>query len=152
MSVIRPLNLPKASLKIERNGRLLLVWCVVRRKKLVLTPEEWVRQHLIHYLISTVEIPIERIVSEYSISVNGLSRRCDIVVIDKNGNPKMIVECKAPQIKINENTVLQIAQYNRKLAVDYLMLSNGLEHWIFKIDARQERLTTLNELRAEWFD
>lgn len=134
MSVIQPLNLPKAPLKLEKKQGELYVWCVVRKKSLLLTPEEWVRQHVIHYLISSVHIPLERIASEYSIQVNGLLRRCDIVVVDQDGKPKMIVECKATTIPVNETVLFQIAQYNRELQVDYLLLSNGIDHFLTKIN------------------
>ena len=105
-----------------------------------------------HYLISTVQIPIERIVSEYSIEVNGLTRRCDIVVLDKNGKSKLIVECKATSIPINNEVLYQIAQYNRKLQVDYLVLSNGITHLITKVNFETGQLDTLDELKKEWLD
>jgi len=152
MGVIEQLNLPKASLNIEQtdDGKLF-VWCIIRRKKLILTPEEWVRQHLIHYLIFTVGIPKERIVSEYYITINGLNRRCDLVVVDRFGRAKLIVECKATHITINEKALFQIAHYNRELQVDYLMLSNGIVHQIINIDRSTDSFTVLQELRAEWF-
>lgn len=152
MSVIQPLNLPKAPLKLEKKQGELYVWCAVRKKSLLLTPEEWVRQHLLHYLISSIQIPIERITSEYSIQVNGLSRRCDIVVIDRNGKPKMIVECKATSIPVNETVLLQIAQYNRELQVDFLMLSNGIDHFLTKINRETGELERLEVLEGKWLE
>lgn len=152
MSIIQPLNLPKAPLKLEKRKGDLYVWCTVRKKTLLLTPEEWVRQHLIHYLISTVQIPIERIASEYSIQVNGLSRRCDIVVVDRNGKPKMIVECKATSVPVNEQVLFQIAHYNRELQVDYLMLSNGIDHFLSKINRETGGLEKLEMLKPDWLE
>lgn len=152
MDVIQPLNLPKAPLKLEKKQGELYVWCIARKKSLLLTPEEWVRQHLIHYLVSNIQIPIERIVSEYSIQVNGLSRRCDIVVIDRNGKPKLIVECKATSIPVNANVLFQIAQYNRELQVDYLLLSNGVEHFLSKINPETGVLEEQEQLQASWFE
>lgn len=152
MSVIQPLNLPKAALNLEKINDQIFVWCIVRKKRLLLTPEEWVRQHFMHYLISTVQIPIERIVSEYGIEVNGLTRRCDIVVLDKNGKSKLIVECKATSIPINKEVLYQIAQYNRKLQVNYLVLSNGITHLITKVNFETGQLETLDELKKEWLD
>lgn len=152
MSVIQPLNLPKVALNLEKRNDQIFVWCIVRKKRLLLTPEEWVRQHFIHYLISTVQIPVERIVSEYSIEVNGLTRRCDIVVLDKNGKSKLIVECKATSIPIDKEVLYQIAQYNRKLQVDYLVLSNGITHLITKVNLETGQLDTLDELKKEWLD
>lgn len=152
MSVIQPLNLPKAPLKLEKKRGELYVWCAIRKKTLLLTPEEWVRQHLLHYLISSIQIPIERIASEYSIHVNGLLRRCDIVVIDRNGKPKMIVECKATSIPVNESVLFQIAQYNRELQVDFLMLSNGIDHLLTKINRETGELEQLEVLEKEFFE
>lgn len=152
MSVIQPLNLPKAPLKLEKRQGELYVWCVVRKKSLLLTPEEWVRQHFIHYLISTIQIPVERIASEYSIQVNGLSRRCDVVVVNKNGSPKLIIECKAVSVPVNEQVLFQIAQYNRVLQVDYLLLTNGVDHFLSKINPKTGELETQEVLKKEWFD
>jgi hypothetical protein len=152
VSVIQPLNLPKASLKLEKKQNELYVWCVVRKKKLLLTPEEWVRQHLIHLLINEWGIPIERIVSEYGITVNGLSRRCDVVAFNQYGIPKLIVECKATTVPINHDVLFQIAQYNRELKVDYLMLSNGLIHHLVKINHETGELDPKNALTKEMLD
>lgn len=152
MNVIQPLNLPKAPLKLEKRKGDVYVFCAVRKKSLLLTPEEWVRQHLIHYLISTVQIPIERIASEFSIRVNGLTRRCDLVVVDRNGKPKMIVECKATSVQVNDQVLFQIAQYNRELQVDYLMLSNGNDHFVSKINQETGELEKKEELKAEWLE
>lgn len=152
MNVIQPLNLPKAPLKLEKRQGELYVWCVVRKKSLLLTPEEWVRQHLIHYLIATIRIPVERIASEFSIRVNGLSRRCDIVVVDKNGKPAMIVECKAVSVLVNKQVLFQIAQYNRELQVDYLLLTNGMDHFLSKINTETGELELQETLEKEWLD
>lgn len=150
MRVIQPLNLPKAPLKLTKSNDSIYVWCEIRGKKLLLTPEEWVRQHVIHYLMSTVGIPRERIASEMAIQVNGLTRRCDIVVVDRTGKPKMIVECKATAIPVNEKVLFQIAQYNRELQVDYLMLTNGNDHFLAKIDTINGELVFLENLDKEW--
>ncbi|MCO5259961.1 MAG: type I restriction enzyme HsdR N-terminal domain-containing protein [Crocinitomicaceae bacterium] len=152
MSVIQALNLPLAQLKLKKRNSELYVWCIIRKKQLLLTPEEWVRQHFIHFLTATIQIPIERIASEYGITVNNLTRRCDLVVFNKEGNPKMIVECKATSVAINQEVFYQIAQYNRQLQVNYLVLTNGLEHFFAKIDADSNQLTPLTELKKEWFD
>lgn len=150
MQVIQPLNLPKAPLRLTKKNGEVMVWCVLRKKNLVLTPEEWVRQHIIHYLIDGVGIPAERIVSEMAITVNGLTRRCDVVAVDRSGKPKLIVECKATAIPVNEKVLFQIAQYNRELQVDYLMLSNGIDHFLSKINQETGELERLDELQREW--
>lgn len=150
MSVITPLNFPKAPLKLTQEGEMLFVWCNIRKKKLILTPEEWVRQHVIHFLISEIKIPIGRIASELTITVNNLVRRCDIVVFDAFGSPKIIVECKAPEIPITENVFYQIAQYNRKLDVTFLMMTNGVNHFCCQIDKNSGAMDyfELNELKS----
>ncbi len=151
MSFIVPLNFPKANLKLTKEGELIYVWCIIRKKKLLVTPEEWVRQHVVHYLIEDLKIPIGRIASEYTINVNDLTRRCDIVVFDEFGKPKMIVECKAPEIAITENVFYQIAQYNNPLQVDYLMMTNGNDHVYAKVDYETGKTEYLKDLeRLDW--
>ncbi len=132
--MFQELNLPKAPLKITKTGEQYFVFDVWRRKKLLITPEEWVRQHLLHYLVNEIKYPQNLISSEQGIEVNKLVRRCDAVVYGRDGRPKMIIECKAPEIKLSENTFMQIAQYNSKLQVDFLLVSNGVDHIIAKIN------------------
>lgn len=143
MSVIVPLHLPKANLKITKKGEELFVWCVIRKKQLVLTPEEWVRQHVIHYFVNDLGIAQGRIVSEYTIRLNEMIRRCDIVVLDDYGLPKAVVECKAPDVALNENVFHQIAHYNRELKVDYLMMTNGVQHAYGKVNHTDGSLSYL---------
>lgn len=124
------LNLPSAQLKLSRVKDEFFVWCVIRRKKLLLTPEEWVRQHVIHYLIHHKNTPIERINSEHLLKINGQNRRCDVVVIDSFGNPKLIVECKASEINLDEKVFLQTSNYIQKSKAGYFWMTNGLNHVI----------------------
>lgn len=148
MSVIVPLHLPKANLKLTRKGNEVFVWCVIRKKTLLLTPEEWVRQHIIHYLVNDLKIPLGRIASEFPIRLNEMQRRCDIVVFDAFANPIMIVECKAPEVGLTEEVFHQIAHYNRQLQVDYLMVSNGLQHIYAKINKENGALDYLKDLTS----
>lgn len=143
-----PLNLPKADLKLVRKQGVVFVWCIIRKKELVVTPEEWVRQHIIHFLINEKGFPIGLIASEYSLSYNGIAKRADIVVFNRSSQPMLIIECKAPEVSLSEATVRQIAQYNYNLGVDFLMLSNGLNHVVCKIDRQQGKLSYLEELPA----
>jgi hypothetical protein len=122
-----PLSLPKTNLRLSRNNGQIYVWCPIRKKKLLLTPEEWVRQHFIGYLISELNISIGRIVSEFSLVYNNMNRRADIVVVDDNGNPFIIVECKAPQISLTDKTFFQIAQYQKSIPAKILILTNGID-------------------------
>ena len=141
-----PLSFPVAPLKLTRKKNLVYVKCLVRKKDLLVTPEEWVRQHLLHYLIQDKQIPIGLISSEMAIEVNKLSRRCDVVVFGKDGNPRMIIECKAPEVKLTEKVFRQIAQYNFTLNVDFLILTNGLENIACKIDRATSSLIFLENL------
>lgn len=141
-----PLSFPKADLKLSKKGDDISVWCIIRKKQLKLTPEEWVRQHVIHYLINEKLYPIGLIASEFSIEVNGLVRRCDIVVFDKEKTPVLIVECKATDIDINEKVLHQVAQYNFKLNTSFLFLTNGIMKVTCKINRSEQTLSYLKEL------
>lgn len=144
--MFKALSFPQAELKLTRKEGQVFVWCIIRKKSLVLTPEEWVRQHLIHFLIQEKQIPIGLIAAEMAIEINQLSRRCDVVVFGKDGKPKLIVECKAPEINLTEKTFNQIAQYNAALNVDLLMVTNGLQHIVCQIDRENSQLNYLEEL------
>lgn len=113
---------------------------------MILQPEEWVRQHCILYLIKVKKYPISLINIEKELIVNGLKKRYDIVVFNSNGNIQLIVECKAPEITINQSTFDQIAQYNRTLRAQYLMVTNGLNHYYCQMDFENERYNFLNDI------
>lgn len=144
--MFQALNLPLADLKLVRKSEQVFVWCIIRKKQLLLTPEEWVRQHIIHYLITEKRVPIALIAAEMAIEVNKLSRRCDIVVFGKDSKPLLIIECKAPEVAITEKVFNQIAQYNFKLNVDLLMMTNGIEHVVCSIDREKHALNYLQDL------
>lgn len=144
--MLTPLNFPKANLKLSRKDGVIYVWDIFRRKKLQLTPEEWVRQHILHYLIDHKNFPVNLLAAEYGIRVNQMTRRCDGVVFDRQGKPVMIIECKAPEVKINEQTLHQIAQYNFTLKVNWLVLSNGLETVTAFINSETKSVEYLKEI------
>lgn len=125
--MLTPLIFPKTSLKLSEKGGEIYVWDIFRKKKLLLTPEEWVRQHVLHFVINYKEVPPTLIAAEYPIEVNKMVRRCDGVIFDREGKPIAIIECKSPKIKLTEAVLHQIAQYNFKLRVNWLILTNGLE-------------------------
>jgi type I site-specific restriction endonuclease len=127
-----PLNLPNAPLKITEKNERRFVTCLLRKKRVVLTPEEWVRQHLIHYLVAYKSLVQGRLVLEVSLKVNSLSKRADIVYYDETLQPHLVVECKAPEVKLTSETVFQIATYNSQLNSKFLLVSNGLDHFIFE--------------------
>lgn len=148
--MIVPLNLPKAPLQLTKREDSIYVRCLIRNKELVCTPEEWVRQHIIHYLINEQRVAKGRIASEFSLAYNGRSKRADLVLFDEFGVPNMIVECKAPEIPITEKTVQQIAQYNSQLNVDRLMLSNGITHVFCEIDRQNAQLLYHETWPSHW--
>lgn len=124
------LNLPKADLKLSSKDDIVLVWCVIRKKNLQLTPEEWVRQHLIHFLIQQKQIPIERLAAEILLKINNQNRRADLVILDSFGQAFLVIECKAPEVRIDEKTFLQVSNYVQKTKAPYFMMSNGIQHII----------------------
>jgi len=143
--MFEPLDFPQAKLRLTRSGNTIRVFCIVRKKQLVLTPEEWVRQHLIHFLIDHLQVPLGLIASEVSLTINGLSRRCDLVVYNRNGNPIFLMECKAPEIVLGENVVHQIAQYNFSLGTNHLLITNGKQHRILQLNRDTGEIRALDE-------
>lgn len=135
---MQQLNLPTYPFKIKSSENKYFIFDIVRKKYVVLTPEEWVRQHTVHYLISAKNYPISLIAIEKKVTVNKLTKRTDILVFNNQGNPHIIVECKAPSIKISQDSFDQIARYNLKLAADYLIVTNGLTHFYAVVDAENE--------------
>lgn len=127
------LNLPDYShqLKIDVNNNKIFDY--QRKKYVALTPEEWVRQNIICHLIN-LGFPNGLIAVEQPITYNSMNKRCDIVVYNSHAYPKIIIECKAPHVKISQKTFDQIATYNLKLHVDYLIVTNGINHYCCKID------------------
>ena len=127
------LNLPIAKLKLFKKNNTTYVNCLIRNKKIILTPEEWVRQHLISYLDSNFNYSKSRMAVEYELKYNKLSKRADIVFFDKKLMPYLLVECKAPEVKLDKNVLHQIVTYNAKLNAPFLLISNGIEHYIFEV-------------------
>lgn len=128
------LNLPKANLKLSKKDDKIYVWCISRKKKLVLTPEEWVRQHLIHYLVENKKIPLSLIASEIEITANKLKRRCDLIIYNLEKSPQILIECKAPEIKLDQKVIQQIIHYNNQLKVPFIAISNGIQHEIIEVN------------------
>ena len=145
MSLLRALNLPKAPLKLSSRAGRIFVNCLVRKKAIILTPEEWVRQHLIAYLHLNQGYPFEKITVEKQIQYEGFTRRWDIVVYNQHFEPEILVECKAPEIKLSHEVFIQISTYQKMLGANYLILSNGDTHLIYAIDQQEQRLTTMKE-------
>ena len=130
------LNMPDYSdrIRLRKQDEQLQIFDSIRGKWLVLTPEEWVRQNTIIYISDTLEAPMSRIANEVTINYNGLSRRCDSIIYDDYGNPLIIVEYKRTDVAITQRVFDQIATYNLQLNVPYLIVSNGLQHLLCKVD------------------
>lgn len=131
---MQPLNLPTYNPRLSKGKGNMLIFDPLRQKYVALTPEEWVRQHFVNFLISELRYPAARIANEVALNVNGTAKRCDTVVYDKYLNAIAIVEYKAPQVKITQQVFEQISRYNSALRVPYLIVSNGLSHYCCKID------------------
>ena len=129
-----PLNLPSYPVKIQvRNGKNV-IFDSLRRKYVALTPEEWVRQHFIHLLTDFKGYPKGLLANEVQLDLNGTKKRCDTVLYNKDLSARMIVEYKAPHVAITQAASDQITRYNMVLKVDYLIVSNGINHYCCKID------------------
>ena len=140
------LNLPTYKFKIKSNENKYAIFDIVRKKYVSLTPEEWVRQHFIHYLIEEKNYPISLIAIEKKITINKLTKRAYILVFNAKGLPHIIVECKAPSINITQNAFDQIARYNLKLNANYLLVTNGLKHYYCKMDFSKEEYVFLDTI------
>ncbi len=139
------LNLPSfdSRLRLSPTTRLEEIWDTQRRRWVRLTPEEWVRQHFVHFLLEQHQYPAGRIGNEVSIQVGQLERRCDSVVFGNDGQPVMIVEYKAPSVQITQKVFDQIARYNIALQVDWLIVSNGLQHYCCHLLRHENRFEFL---------
>ena len=140
------LNLPNAVFKTKLVEGTTQVFDAVRKKYLVLTAEEWVRQHFIHYLNSEKKYPLGLMGIEQMVKYNEQSTRADIVLYTNEGKPNMIVECKSPKVKITQDAFNQIAKYNFKLRVDFLVVTNGMQHFCCAMDYENNKITFLNEV------
>lgn len=118
---------PDIAPRIKRENEAKYIWDSLRRKWLVLTPEEWVRQHTIGWLVTHKGIPALRITQEYPVKINGLNQRADIVVMNEFAKPHILVECKAPDVVLDHEVVMQAIRYNSIVGARYILLTNGLK-------------------------
>ena len=133
------LNLPQYEIKIGEKDGKRTIFDFLRRKYVALTPEEWVRQHFTHFLVAQKGYPKGLLANEVELRVGEKRLRCDTVLYNKEGQPRMIVEYKAPTIQLQQKTFDQISVYNLLLHVDYLIVSNGLQHYCCKMDYENQR-------------
>ncbi|MCW8981142.1 MAG: type I restriction enzyme HsdR N-terminal domain-containing protein [Altibacter sp.] len=142
------LNFPGYSFRFKSNENKPLIFDQIRKKFVALTPEEWVRQHVIRYLLSEKKYPASHINVEKKIQLNQTTKRYDIVVYNADGSIHLIVECKAPSIAITQDAFDQIARYNLVLEADFLLVTNGLNHYYCKLDYSAERYDFLQTIPA----
>lgn len=143
---MKQLNLPSVNIKTRETQGQTEIFDIVRKKYVSLTPEEWVRQNFIHYLIDVKGFPKSLIAVEHSLKLNKMRKRADIAVFGTKGKALLIVECKASSIKINQSVFDQIARYNMTLKVKYLVITNGLEHYACQIDFKKNSYIFLEEI------
>lgn len=129
------LNLPSSQFRIKQTEKGYFIFDRFRKRYVKLTPEEWVRQHFLVFLVENKEYPEELIAVEQQLNLHGMKKRCDAVLYDIQANPLLIIELKAPNIPIAQTVFDQVAVYNAKLKVEYFMISNGLEHYCCRVKA-----------------
>ena len=140
------LNLPSYDAKIRKNGSLMEIYDPLRRKYVALTPEEWVRQHFVNWLISDKEYPTSLMANEAGIKLNSLTRRCDTVVYDQHLDPLMIIEYKESNISITQDVFDQVVRYNTVLKVPYIVVSNGVNHYCCKMNYEKQSYDFLTDI------
>jgi len=140
------LNFPDYTFRFKSSENKSLIFDVIRKKFMRLTPEEWVRQHVVHFLISEKHFSSSLINVEKQLILNNTKKRYDIVAFNNEGSIYLIVECKAPNIAITQDTFDQIARYNLVTNAQYLMVTNGLTHYYCQMDYENERYVFLEEI------
>lgn len=143
---MQPLNFPSYTFRVKNSENRTLIFDDVRKKFVVLTPEEWVRQHVVRFLLQEKKYPLSHINVEKQIKMNGLVKRYDVVVFNHTGGLHILVECKAPTVTISQTTFDQIAQYNIKLNASYLMVTNGLSHFYCQTNVEVEKYEFMQEI------
>lgn len=143
---MQELNFPTYQFKIKSSENTNYIFDIIRKKYVVLTPEEWVRQHTLHFLIFEKNYPQSLIAVEKQLKVNNLIKRFDVLVFNKKGLPELIVECKSQKVKIGQDSFDQIARYNLNLNANYLVVTNGLQHYFCKLDHEKQQYTFLKEI------
>jgi type I site-specific restriction endonuclease len=140
------LNLPEYNFRIKKLDDRFLIFDSQRKRYVSLTPEEWVRQHFIRFLIEEKGYPAAYLAVEKQLSMNGMKKRCDAILYNELALPILIIELKAPTVQITQATFDQVAVYNAKLKVDFFMISNGIEHYCCKVDTLNSQYKFFPEL------
>ncbi len=145
---MQQLNLPKYPIKIKEENGVCYIFDVIRKKYLVLQPEEWVRQNFIQFLVNDKDYIASLIAIEKGLKLNELQKRADIVVYDKQAAPIVLIECKAPKVNINQEVFEQVARYNMVFKVPYLLVTNGMDHYCAKVDFETNSFEFLEDIPA----
>lgn len=140
------LNFPSYSFRFKNSENKVSIFDEIRKKFIILTPEEWVRQHVVQFLMIEKKYPKSLINVEKVLTVNGLRKRYDVVVFDRDGSIHILVECKAPEVKISQATFDQIARYNMTMQARFLNVTNGLSHFFCQMDFENEKYQFLRDL------
>jgi len=140
------LNLPEYSFRLKKEDGKVFIFDGIRKKFVVRTPEEWVRQHFIQYLIKEKNYSPTLMVVEKKVMVNGQPQRFDLLIYNRKGAPHVVAEFKAPNVRISQQTFDQAVRYNMKLRVKYIIISNGMEHFICKVDYEKNTYAFLKEI------
>ena len=143
---MQKLNFPSYTFRFKNSENKVSIFDEIRKKFIILTPEEWVRQHVVRFLLEEKKYPKSLINVEKVLTINGLRKRYDIVVFNPDGSIFVLVECKAPEIKTSQATFDQIARYNMTLKAEYLMVTNGLNHYFCQMDFENEKYDFLAAL------
>jgi type I site-specific restriction endonuclease len=140
------LNFPEYKFKLQKGDRKTMIFDFVRKKLVALTPEEWVRQHVLRFLVDEKKIPASLISVETEIRLFNTKKRFDIAVFDRNGKALLVVECKAPSVALTQDVLDQAVRYNMTLKVNFMMLTNGLTHIFCKTDEESGNIRMIEEL------
>lgn len=140
------LNLPQYSFRIKKQNEKLVIFDSQRKRYVALTPEEWVRQNFIRFLIEEKGYPAAYLAIEKQLNMNGMKKRCDAILYNEHAQPFLIIELKAPNIAITQATFDQVAVYNAKLKVDFFIISNGIEHFCCKVNLETARYEFFPEI------
>ncbi len=143
---MQPLNFPFYTFRFKNSENKTAIFDEIRKKFILLTPEEWVRQNVVRFLIVEKKYPKSLINVEKTLKINNLTKRYDIVIFNSDGSIQVLIECKAPKVKISQKTFDQIAIYNFSLNANYLMVTNGLSHYICQIDFENKKYDFLENL------
>ena len=143
---MQKLNFPSYNFRFKNSENKVSIFDTIRKKFILLTPEEWVRQNTIQFLLQEKNYPKSYLNIEKLIKINDISKRYDIVVFQPDGTIFLLIECKAPEVKITQETFDQIARYNLTLKAQYLMVTNGLNHYFCQMDFVNETYIFLNDL------